>query len=550
MKKIELLKSQGDALFSSRGNLMSLWQEIANNFYPERADFTETRELGDEFASHLDTSYPILARRDLGNQIGGMLRPTNKEWFSIIKRYEDNLDTQGQQWLEWASKIQKRAMYDPVAMFTRATKEADHDWAAFGQTPMSIRMNLNENALLYRTWHLRDVAWKEDSIGRIGTVYRKWKPDALTLNQIFKEKMEGQHGIHPKVTECLKKDPYKEINVYHCEVPAETYDGDWGDKPLVSVYYDVDNNHIMEEVGIYEGEYVIPRWQTVSGSQYAFSPSATAALPDARLLQSVASVLLDASEKMVDPPMVAVQEAIRSDISIYAGGITWVDADYDERLGEVLREMRQTGNLPVGFEMQKDTREMISEAFFLNKLSLPEPISGMTAYEASERVSEYIRQALPLFEPMEDEYNGAVCEKTFNILMKNGAFGNPQSLPESLHGGDITFRFESPMREAVERTKGQRFMETKDIIASAMEMDPKVGFIVDASKAVRDALEGMGSPAIWRRSTKDADAMVAKAEQEIEAQKMLAIAQQGADVAKTASEAGIQEVMQEGEVNA
>ncbi len=47
-----------------------------------------------------------------------MLRPTNKEWFSIIKRYDENIDTSAQQWLEWASKIQKRAMYDPVAMFT------------------------------------------------------------------------------------------------------------------------------------------------------------------------------------------------------------------------------------------------------------------------------------------------------------------------------------------------------------------------------------------------------------------------------------------------
>jgi hypothetical protein len=534
MEKIELLKKQGDALFASRGNLMSLWQEIANHFYPERADFTESRGLGEEFVDNLDTSYPLLARRDLGNQIGGMLRPTNKEWFSIIKQYDENLDTSGQQWLEWAGKIQKRAMYDPVAMFTRATKEGDHDWAAFGQTVFSVRMNYHENALLYRCWHLRDVAWQEDSIGRVGTVFRKWKPDALTLSRIFKDK------CHRKITESLKKDPYKEFNIYHCEVPAETYgDGKWGDKPLISVYYDCDHNHIMEEVGIYEGEYVIPRWQTVSGSQYAFSPAATAALPDARLIQTVASVLLDASERIVDPPMIAVQEAIRSDISVYAGGITWVDSDYDERLGEVLREMKQGGNLPVGFEMQADTRTMIAEAFYLNKLALPPPVAGMTAYEASERVAEYIRQALPLFEPMEAEYNGALCEKTFNILMKNGAFGSPRSMPESLYGGDITFQFESPMREAVERVKGQRFIETRDLIASAMELDPAAGYVVDAAEAVRDALEGMGSPAKWRRPKDEAEALRNADAQAAKAQQMLAMAQQGADVAKTASDAGV-----------
>ena len=46
----------------SRGSLLSLWQNIADNFYPERAEFTLSRTLGEEFADHLSTSYPVLAR--------------------------------------------------------------------------------------------------------------------------------------------------------------------------------------------------------------------------------------------------------------------------------------------------------------------------------------------------------------------------------------------------------------------------------------------------------------------------------------------------------
>jgi len=528
MEKIELLKSQSNSLFNSRNNLVALWQELAENFYPERATFTAQREPGAEFASNLETSYPILARRDLGNQIGGMLRPTNKDWFKIVKRYEVNLDDAGKKWLEWASKIQKRAMYDPVAMFTRATKEGDHDWATFGQSVFSVRMNLRENALLYRTWHLRDVVWQEDYIGRVGAVYRKWKPSAIMLFHIFKDK------IHPKVRECVKTEPYKEFEILHCEVPSDTYgdEGEWKDKPLVSIYYDVLNNHIMEEIGVYEGEYIIPRWQTISGSQYAFSPAAIVALPDARLIQSIAGVLLDASERAIDPPMIAVKEAIRSDISVYAGGITWVAGEYDERLGEVLREIKQGGQIPIGFEMNADTRQMISEAFYLNKLALPPPVSGMTAYEASERVAEYIRQALPLFEPMESEYNAALCEKTFNLLMSYGAFGSAQDIPESLYGGDITFQFESPMRDAVEKQKGQKFVETSEMIVRAIELDPSAAYVVDPVEALRDALDGIGSPAKWRRSEIEVQEMELQAQETQQAQLAMDQAQQAAGVIK------------------
>ena len=532
---IEFIKKQGDALFDGRSQLMSLWQEIAENFYPERAIFTASKEPGADFANNLDTSYPVLVRRDLGNQIGGILRPTNKEWMSLISKYDENIDTEGKQWLEWATKVQKRAMYDPVAMFTRATKEADHDWAAFGQTPITARLNLQENALLYRTWHLKDVAWKEDYKGEVETVYRKWNPDLYTLASIFKDK------CHKDVQEKCKKNPFDTIEVYHCEIPSSMYkDGFYADKyPLVSIYYDCKNNHVMEETGIMEGEYVIPRWQTISGSQYAFSPATICALPDARTIQSVARVLLEASEKHITPPMVAVQEAIRGDISVYAGGITWVDSEYDERLGEVLRELDQKGNLPIGFEMNTDLRSILSEAFYLNKLALPQPEPNMTAYEASQRVEEYIRQALPLFEPMEDEYNSKLCNKTFNILMRAGAFGTPQSIPKSLQGKEIGFRFESPMREATDRIKGQRFTETKEMIASAMELDSTAGYVVDPVVALRDVLDAIGSPSKWRRSEQAVSELKQQAIETQQNQQTMTDMQQGTDIAKTANDAGL-----------
>ena len=44
----EIIRHSGE-LFNKRIQLLSLWQEIAENFYPERADFTVNRTLGEDF---------------------------------------------------------------------------------------------------------------------------------------------------------------------------------------------------------------------------------------------------------------------------------------------------------------------------------------------------------------------------------------------------------------------------------------------------------------------------------------------------------------------
>jgi hypothetical protein len=162
-----------------------LWQEIAENFYPERADFTVVRNLGDDYAQHLTTSYPLLCRRDLGDQVGVMLRPTNKPWFHMVPRDTRIEDNTSKRWLEWAEGTQRRAMYDRVAQFTRAAKEADHDFAAFGQCVESVELNRFRTALLYRCWHLKDVVWRENQDGEIDFVARKWRVALSDLIRYF-----------------------------------------------------------------------------------------------------------------------------------------------------------------------------------------------------------------------------------------------------------------------------------------------------------------------------------------------------------------------------
>ena len=523
------LIGQGDYLFSKKQTLNSLHQEIADQCYPERADFTVIRPLGDEFAQHLTTSYPMMLRRDLGNSFSSMLRSTAVDWFQMRAARDEYEDQAAREWLEDKTKVMRRAMYDRKSQFTRATKEGDHDFAAFGQAVLSVELNRNADGLLYRCWHLRDCAWCENSEGAVDTMHRKWKPTAQMLVEIFGDR------VHPKIKEKVSgpnAQPYCEINVRHVVLPGSFYGPEFK-APFVSVFIDVDNQHVMEKVGQAHFMYVVPRWQTVSGSQYAYSPATVAALPDARLLQAMSRVLLEAGEKATNPPMLAVQEAIRSDISIYAGGITWVDAAYDERLGEVLRPISQDkSGMPIGIDMRRDVMQMLREAFFLNTLSMPQTGPEMTAYEVGQRIQEYIRQAAPIFEPVEAEYNGALCEATFDLMMRNGAFGPAQDIPESIRGKDIQFRFQSPLHEALERQKGQKFSEVKQILADTLALDPTAASQINIKEAFRDVISSIGAPAKWMRSeTEVAEIDAAVAEQE-QTEQLLQTMGQGAQVAE------------------
>lgn len=528
---VQKLIRDGDQLFGNRSTLMSLWQSGAENFYPERADFTTSRVIGQDFADYLTTSFPIIARRDLGNSISGMLRPANKMWFKVSIDGEEKLDVASKQWLERATLRQRSIMYDRKTQFIRATKEADHDFVCFGQAVLQKTMNSKANGLLYKTHHLRDVAWNENHDGVPDTVHRKWKPTISELNEIFQGK------ISPKLTQRLKDKPYDRIECRHVMVPNDGYCYEPKKKwkqPFISILIDIENDFILEEIGSWDLQYIIPRWQTVSGSQYAYSPALVAALPDARLIQSMTLALLEAGEKAASPPMVAVQDAIKGGAELYAGGVTWVDSDYDERLGEVLRPLTQNLNgLPIGLEMQKDIREQITKAFFLDKISLPMMSGERTAYEMGIRVSEYIRNALPLFEPLEQDYNAAICDMTFNDLLRRGGFGSVDEMPDSLSGKEVMFKFDSPLTDAIGTEKGQKFLENQQFLAQAASIDPSATYLIDVKEALKDVFTGVGTPASWMRDDKAVAEMVDQANQKQQAQEMLAGLQQGATGAES-----------------
>ena len=491
--KLDTLIKQSEQLFTKKLPLLSMWQTLAENFDPMRADFTTSRSIGEEFSSHLMSGRPLLAQRDLGNAVSTMLRPRGSTWFHP-RTTDDrtNEDLAALQWLDAKGETMRRVMYDPRAKFIRSTKQGDNDFITYGQTVIEITPNSTLDGLLYRTWHLRDCAWQENAELDIDTLYRKWKIPVKDLVKLFPKTVKDSHR------RLATQEPFTEINCLHCVIPNED---ETSPLPFRSIFIDVDNSHELEDVPRRYFGYVVPRWVTVSGSQYAHSPATVVALPDARMLQQITLTLLESGQKAVDPPLKATHEGVVGAVNTFAGGITWVDSQYDERTGPALEPLMDAPRgLNWGNDREQQIIELIQEAFFLNKIALPPSAQfgdRATKFETQQRVEEYIRGALPLFEPMEVEYNGAVCQTTWDIMMGMGGFGNLQDMPESLHGKDLKWTFESPLQAANERSKAQAYGEASQLLAQAVALDPTLAHDFNLDKAFRDAVLGVGSPSEW-----------------------------------------------------
>jgi hypothetical protein len=513
------LKGLAQKLFEAQSQMVPLWQTLAEHFYPERADFTLTRAIGDELADNLVDSYPVLIRRDLGNSLSAMLR--DGEWFQVGINGEP--DHVGQMWLQWATKRMMRLMDVRASNFTRATKEGDHDYVTFGQPILTVERNRLADGLLYRSWHPRDCAWWDGEDGQIEGVARKGKMTMHNMVRYF-----GEDKVSETVRKEVSKTPFKEINTLHMMLPSSMYGDDQIESrfPWVSVSIDETHTHMMEETGMNHKMYIIPRFQTVSGSPYAYSPATVVGLPDARALQAMTHTLLEAGERYTRPPLIATKKAIRSDVDLSSDGITWIDREYDERLGAALRPLQQDrGGYPIGVDARASVVDVLASAFYLNKIALPETTREMTAYEVAERMKQYRRENLPLFAPIESEYSGQLCETSFEVAFNSGFLGSPMDVPESLRGRDVRFEFISPLTDSEEEKKANRFSQVAQMLSEAAQHDPNVAMEVNVGQALRDAVTGVGAPQRWLNDV----AQVAQGRQAAAAQQMMmAAAQSGA----------------------
>ena len=532
----------GDRQFSKLSGYFQLCQEIAENFYPIRADFTGTCDPYANFASYVQDGFPVIWTEQLGSAIPAMLRQGN--WFQVGSG-DKALDARPNvsRSLRAATSLMRQQIYARNSNWDAAVNEADRDWITCGQPVLSIQENRERTQFVFRAYHPKNVAWISDDLGRPVAYWIKLK---MTARNIVKARDWGRFNgtVSPTVENAAKVSPDQEFDLYQVIIPTgELYGGDAKEQRrvgnrFVSCYIDKSNGTYLHEGSLPVMNIVAPAYRRLSSLPRGFSPACWNALADNRMLQAMALTIIEGAEKAVDPPIAMSYEAFTRDIRLMSSGVTFADLGEGGDIRKAMQVIESGNNFGIGLELKQDVRSAVAESLMINKLTLPS-IREMTATETMQRIEEFRRAALPFFNPIEGEYHTQVLGMLFDMMQARGMFPDGMFPRELAQVDEIKFTFTSPLNEADGRKEVEAFMTGIQLTATAQQVDQMVANLWDVRNGLTRALAGAGIDPNDIKTEDELDEANEKAQAEKDFSQAAQLGQQGAGAIADLSNASL-----------
>ena len=534
---VHLVKRK-NKLKAQRGTWESHWQDLTNFVLPNDSDFNLKRSKGDKRTTLVYDSTAIHANEMLAAGLHGMLTNPASNWFSLrIKDNDDFSDNaEAKQWLEETTNVILSELSAPAVAFPSHIHEYYLSLCSIGTACMFIGEPSTREGISFRAIHIDEIFIAENADGIIDTVFRFFK---MSVRQIVQK--WGEKSLSPRIQKMYENQEFdKEVELLHCVYPRD--DMDKGKKaatmlPVASVYIDEKEKHVLAEGGFDEMPFMVSRWSKTVGEVFGRSPAMTA-LPDIKMLQEIMKTTIKAAQKIVDPPLLVPDDGVLGPVRTIPGGLNYYRASSGARIEPLLTG----GNIGLSYEMMNDLRERIRTTFFLDQLQF-QGAPRMTATEVVERTERTLRLLGPTLGRLQSEFLGPMIERIYGVLVRAGRLPEP---PESIAEQELKIEYVSPLARAQRQTETQGIMRTLEFVGPIAGIDPQAAQIIKGADTVRHIAELNGVPPMLLKSDDELMAEI-QAQQEAQAaqQQMMQGAevmdmmQKGANVAKTAGEAGL-----------
>jgi len=555
-QKFELLRSQ---LENERSSFLSHWRDLGDFISPRRARFQTTdANKGDKRNQKIIDNTATLAARTLrSGMMSGVTSPA-RPWFRLTT--PDPVMAENGPVKEWLHLVQqimstsflKSNLYNVLPILY-------HDMGVFGTGAMFIEEDFEGDVMRFYPMPVGSYMIGNDEKLRVRVFYRDFR---MTVRQLI-EKF-GNVGPGGKIDwsnfSVHVKNLYDQglhetwIDVAHVIKPNESYDKDSLNaehKKFLSCYYERgqigtgsvylsewDQEKFLRKSGYDYFPVLCPRWEVTGEDVYGTSCPAMEALGDIKQLQLGERRVMQAVEKMINPPMTAPTSLKNSKASILPADITYIDV----REGmQGFRAAHEVNFRIQEMEMKQDqVRNRIQRAFYedLFLMLASSDRRQITAREIEERHEEKLLALGPVLEQLNQDLLDPLIDIAFDMHMRQGMLPPP---PEEIAGKELKIEYISVMAQAQKLVGIGSVERFTGYVSQLAAVDPGVLDKFDMDQAV-DVYADITSvpPSIVRTDEAVADMRAVRAEQQAQQQQM-AMIPQGAKAIKDLSQAKIEE---------
>lgn len=484
---IEHIIRRAEDARNARANWDTMFQEIAERVLPQMAEFNTRRSPGEPRTEKMFDATAALAARKAVASIASFTWPSNQR-YQRLTTDQPSLNKAHRVKVYFDSLTEElfRQRYHPRAAFEANMAEAAWQYVVFG-TGLTFTDEA-DGRLRYKSLPLSRTYLLEGYAGQIDTVFRCF---TWTLRQI-EQRFPGK--LPDKYQQKLTLRPDDTLEVWQCVCPRTDYDRDsLGPKgmPWASVYYIAEDKAMLEEGGFRSWPFGVMRDTTSPGEIYGRS-AAWLALSSIKVLNTQKRTVLQAAQKVVDPPLLASEDGVLGVFSQVPGAVNFGGIDANGR--PTVMPLHTGARIDIGLDMMEAERTTISGAFFLDVFRALIEHPNMTATQALELTNERAILMSQSVGRIESECLGPMTERELQLMHEQGRlpFEMPPELIEAQ--GEYKIEYTTPMRKAMRASEGIAIMRTLEAITPIAQVQPDVMDVFDAEEVARQMAEINGVP--------------------------------------------------------
>jgi hypothetical protein len=528
MDLAKMICERYDKMKADRSTWEREWQDIVQLVRPGGSDFTRGQAAGQSRNEDIFDSTAPEANDELASGLHSYLTPPTDEWFGISvnekRDVENNYEVK--LWLDEVKSIMMKHIGSSKSGFTMAIHENYLDIGAFGTAILSQEVNREKKTVIFRSFPLASCFIDENSDGFVDTLYRCIKWTRRQCAQYF-----GEDKIPKKIRE--EKNDDKEFMIIHAVFPRTDRNPKLSNQKnmsFASVWVSYDTKEFIKESGYKSFPYQCGRWSKLSNERYGRSPAKNC-LPDIRMINAMEKVLIRASQKAVDPPLVLPSDGVMLPVRTSPNSIIFKEPGSDP-----IEPLTFQGNLPVGFEHAEQKRQSIRRAFYNDELKLGKEKIEMSATEVVDRREEKLRAMAPMLGRIMTEVLEPLIVREYELL---GELGWIPPAPAALAGKTLKITFTSAAAIAQLGVRAQSISRYVAELAPIAQISPEVMDAVDTDAVARELAYSRGTPMSIIRSPEQIAQIRQARQQQEQIQQAAAVAEPLTKSMKNLNDAGI-----------